>query len=248
MQMKTDDPVWFAEDGPAFRGQEPSYFNPEDFAWVKPLEAQWTVIRDELQALLAADGAALTPYMNATMASQVGRWKTYGLMFWGQRNRQRAASCPRTMEIVKDIPGLCAVSFNLLEPHSSIKPHYGDTNAIIRCHLGLDIPGDAPRCAFRVRDEVRSWQNGKLLMFCDAHQHTAWNNTDQNRYIMVIDVFRPEFQPRRREVISRVLTAITLDVNYQRWPWLRRFCSQGGRRRLVRSLHHAFFRLAAVTQ
>lgn len=248
MQMKTDDPVWFAEDGPAFRGDEPSYFNPDDFPWVKPLEAQWTVIRDELQALLAADGAALTPYMNASMASQAGRWKTFGLMFWGGRNHRRAAMCPRTMEIVKDIPGLCAVSFNLLEPQSSIKPHCGDTNAIIRCHLGLDVPAEAPRCAFRVRDEVRSWQNGRLLMFCDAYEHTAWNNTDRSRYIMVIDVFRPEFQARRAEVIWRVLTAINMGVNYQRRPWLRRFFKQGFRHRLVWRLHHAFYRLTAVVQ
>jgi aspartyl/asparaginyl beta-hydroxylase (cupin superfamily) len=123
------------------------------------------------------------------------------------------------------VPNICAISFNLLEPNTTIKPHNGDTNAIIRCHMGLEVPAAAPRCAFRVGSEIRSWEDGKFLMFCDAHEHTAWNNTERRRYILVVDVMRPEYVALKRRVSSRVLASISLQIYYQRFAWLKRYAS-----------------------
>jgi len=232
----TASPLWFAEDGGPFHGHEPSYFDPADFPWVAEVELKWEVIRDELKALLEADQASLTPYANTAMTTQPGRWKTFGMMFWLNRFSGPSKKCPRTMQILSRVPGLAAVSFNLLEPNSSIKPHRGDTNAIIRCHMGLDVPDTAPRCAFRVGGEVRSWENGKFLLFCDAHEHTAWNNTDRDRYILVIDIFRTQFHARRKAIASRVLASITLALILQRGEWLRRHCSRGFSRAVLFAL------------
>lgn len=65
-------------------------------------------------------------------------------------------------------------------------------SAIFRCHLGLKIPGEAPECCFTVGPESRSWEEGKVLMFCDAHRHTAVNYTDTVRFIVNFDVIRPK--------------------------------------------------------
>jgi len=223
--MTTATQLWFSEGGTPFTGSEPFYFDTAPFAWVKDLEQNWTVIRDELELLLKEHASQLVPYANGSMMSRPNQWRTFGMMFWtlpGRSNRQR---CPRTWALIRKIPNLCAASFNLLEPNTTIKPHHGDTNAIIRCHLGIRIPAPAPRCGFRVGSEVRSWEEGKMLMFCDAHEHTAWNNSSQQRYILVLDVMRPEFANRRIHVASRVLASIGVSIFYHRFDWMRRHFS-----------------------
>jgi aspartyl/asparaginyl beta-hydroxylase (cupin superfamily) len=232
--------MWFADDPVPFRGSEPFFYDTAQFAWVREVEAQWTVIRDEVLAVLAAQEAQLTPYMNEKMTSRPNQWKTLGLMFWTQRSVENCALFPKSWEIIRKIPHLTAASFNLLEGDTTIKPHMGNTNAIIRCHMGLVVPAPAPRCAFRVGTETRSWDEGRFLMFCDAHQHTAWNNTDAKRYILVVDVMRPEFAHATVATSSRVLAAIYHETAYQRKPWLKRWF--GGARGQAFTL--ALYRLA----
>lgn len=215
--------LWYAYGDPIFKGTEPFFYEPSDFEWTRHIEENWQTIRDELRMLRDAERNPMEPYVNTAMVSRPNQWKTFGMMFWGIPHIDKARQAPKTWELLKGIPNIMAMSFNLLEPNSTIKPHNGDTNAIIRCHFGLDIPATAPRCAFRVGTETRGWEEGKWLMFCDAHEHTAWNNTDRQRYILVIDVLRPEFVSRRRWIASRVLASINLDVYYLKYKWLRRF-------------------------
>jgi aspartyl/asparaginyl beta-hydroxylase (cupin superfamily) len=224
---------WFSEDGGAFDGVEPCYYDPADFPWVQFIESNWTVFRDELRQILAEDAEAMSPYANLAMTNKRGKWKTYGLMFWLHEMRDHTPRCPKSWELLQQIPNICSASFNLLEAQATIKPHYGDTNAVIRCHMGLEIPAPAPRCAFRVGSEVRSWEEGKFLMFCDAHEHTAWNNTDQPRYILLLDVMRPEFAGRRKATAARVLASISKEVYFQRFELLKKYFKTAFGRRVV---------------
>lgn len=236
-----DASLWFSDLPAPFAGPEPFYYDTADFPWAAQIEAQWQVIRDELAENLDLDRSILAPYMDATMMSRPGRWKTLGLMFWTRRSTENCRRFPRTWALLSDVPGLAAVSFNLLEPNSTIKPHVGNTNAIIRCHLGLVIPAAAPACAFRVGPETRSWEEGRLLMFCDAHQHTAWNNTDKERYIMVIDVMRPEFSAHRLAASARVLAGIHFENALRERPLMRRVFAGRRGQRLGFSLFRAYF-------
>ena len=218
----TNSTLWFADDGKPFTGSEPFFYDTSDFPWVRQVESQWTVIRDELLERLAQDEKILVPYVNKTMTSKPNQWKTLGLMFWTVKSVENCRNFPRTWEILKDVPNIIAISLNLLEEETTIKPHIGNTNAIIRCHLGLVIPEPAPRCGFRVGTETRSWEDGKFLMFCDAHQHTAWNNTNRKRYILVVDIIRPEFTRAKLMASSRVLAGIYHEAAYQRDTWLKK--------------------------
>jgi len=233
--------LWFADEKREFRGQEPCFFNTDDFPWVHQIESNWLVIRDELLAQLERDDSQLVPYLNHEMMSQPKKWRTLGLMFWAVESKTNRALFPRTWALLEQVPNLTAVSFNLLEGHTTIKPHSGNTNAIIRCHLGLVVPDSIPRCGFRVGNETRSWDEGKFLMFCDAHQHTAWNNTDQNRYIMVLDVMRPEFVSQQKRTCSRVLASIYHESACQRIGWLRRLCNRKWAASLTTSVFRAYY-------
>lgn len=235
--------LWFADTGTQFHGDEPYYFDNSKLPWTQLVEANWHTIKEELQTFISKQGDQLQPYHNSQMVNRPNRWRTLGLMFWGLREAEHCAHFPQTWQLLQQVPGLLAVSFNLLEEQTTIKPHYGNTNAIFRCHLGLQIPASAPHCGFRVGNEVRSWEEGKLLVFCDAHEHTAWNNARADRYVLVMDVIRPEFTKHKLYVASRVLASIYLDTFYQKLAPLKKFCNGPAARNLMFKLLTYYYRL-----
>jgi ornithine lipid ester-linked acyl 2-hydroxylase len=163
-------------------------------------------------------------------------------MYWTFESDKYVSMFPKTWELLRSVPNLTSASLLLLEPGSTIKPHVGDTNAMVRCHMGLIVPAPAPRCGLRVRDSTLSWEEGRIFMFNDAHEHTAWNNTDKVRYILSFDVMRPEFIGMERWVSSQVLGNIFFDVMCQRREWLRKLSANKLTQRFLRSLSKLFFR------
>ena len=75
-----------------------------------------------------------------------------------------------------------------MAPGSHIAPHHGWVTTVYRAHLGLVVPG---KCALRVGDEVRSWQEGEVLVFDDTAEHEAWNHAATARTILLVDFSRP---------------------------------------------------------
>ncbi len=235
--------LWFAFHGGKFRGTEPYYFDKRDFPWVEKVESQWLEVREELENLLKENGDIMTPYPIADMVTKPKRWKTFGFYFWKTKSHDNCKKCPKTAALLASIPNMTGASLNVLEPNTTIKPHHGDTNAIIRCHMGLGVPAPLPECGFKVGNEMRSWEDGKILMFCDAHIHTAWNNTSENRYILLIDIMRPEFASRTTEICCHALSALQLGFSYQRFAFLRKYFSSKRSAAVLHKLGKALLRL-----
>ena len=195
-----------------YDGSEPAFYNPGDFEWTKELKSNWQTILEEFQPWINdIDKGELKPYYNDEIQFPPQKWKTIGLMFWGKKNKKNWNLFPKTTKLMSTIPGLVGVSLSLLEAGAEIKPHGGETNGIIRCHLGLKIPESLPNCGFKVLEEQRSWQDGELIMFTDAHQHTAWNKTNENRFILLFDIIKPEFKNRKNEICRSVLAMLSMD-------------------------------------
>ena len=81
--------------------------------------------------------------------------------------------------------------FSILSPHKHIPAHKGLFKGFIRSHLGLIIPGQANDCVMRIENEQINWKEGKVVVFDDTFEHEVWNNTDETRVILLIDVIRP---------------------------------------------------------
>lgn len=233
---------WVAYDKGGYPAAEAHRFNPADFDWVGRIESQWKVVRDELIQVRKVQRDALLPYPDAGMTTRKGAWKTAGLMYWTFKSDKYIDMFPRLWSILQTIPNLTSASLLMLEPMSTIKPHVGDTNAVVRCHMGLIVPAPAPRCGLRVKDTTFSWEEGRIFMFNDAHEHTAWNNTDEERYILSFDVIRPEYRGMERWVSSQVLGNIFFDVMASRHAWLRRLSSSKPATAVLRRLSKLFFR------
>jgi aspartyl/asparaginyl beta-hydroxylase (cupin superfamily) len=215
---------WYMVDGGRYPGEDPYFYDPGDFPWVRTLEENWEAIRGEIEAMLADQkkGQRLKPYFNRVMVFPPRQWKTLGFYFWGFRMHDNCRACPALTRVLESIPGMTAGSLSVLEAGANINPHQGDTNAIIRAHLGLRVPAGLPDCGFQVGSEIQPWHEGKMLLFCDAHTHTAWNHARERRLILIVDVMLPEFAHRAGAICSHVLASALLQRLYQRVAWLNR--------------------------
>jgi aspartyl/asparaginyl beta-hydroxylase (cupin superfamily) len=122
------------------------------------------------------------------------------------------ARCPRTAALLEaaplaDVPGQAPTAFfSMLQPRTRIPPHTGVTNARLVCHVPLVIP---PGCGFRVGSETRQWVPGKAWVFDDTIEHEAWNDGDEPRYILIIDLWNPYLTEAEREWVRTATAAIT---------------------------------------
>jgi len=210
MQQTITHKLWYGVYGKEYVGSEPAFFDAQQFEWAKTLTSNHEVIVEELAPLMHEKNTDLKPYFDDDIQFPPKNWKTIGFYFWGKKNRKVCRRFPKTEAILKQIPGLISASFNMLEPNSVIKPHFGDTNAVYRAHLGIKIPTGLPDCGFVVKGESRPWKEGELLIFLDANVHEAFNKSPHRRYILLIDVLRPEFIKQKTNVCSNVLAMLSL--------------------------------------
>jgi len=201
-----------------YKGDEPSFVEPSNFKWAKDFEDKFEAIKAELYNYLKTN--KLESYFSTSMVNKNEVWKTFSLLSWDIQFFKRKSQFPVLMSIVDKYPEIVSVSFNQLEANGKILPHCGDTNAIYRCHFGIEIPAELPTCGFRVRNEEKSWIEGKWLVFMDAYTHEAFNNSYQKRIIMVIDVLRDEFINKRNTVTSTVRTSLFLQKRLHYFSFL----------------------------
>ena len=195
------------------------YFEREEFDWVPALEAQTDAIRDELLRLLA-DRSGFRPYLvtdpNSPRKEFHGLndnpdWSSLYLHENGAPVAANVARAPVTYAAMRDLP-LCRITtraptimFSLLKAGARIPAHTGMLNTRLICHLPLVVP---PDCGFRVGNEVREWEVGKLLIFDDTMEHEAWNDSDEDRVVLIFDVWRPEITLDERMAVEAIFAQI----------------------------------------
>jgi ornithine lipid ester-linked acyl 2-hydroxylase len=197
--------IWYCDSGKKYEGKEPLFFDI-DAPWVDLLEAEWLVIRSELNNLLQSQTNPLIHNPEIDLVSKPGQWKVFTFFFWNRKFEENCQKCPQTVELLKSLPNIVTASFSLLESNSTIKPHRGNTNAIMRCHLGLIIPASLPDCGIKIGNKEKSWVEGESFVFCDCHTHSAWNHTSEKRYVLMVDIVRPEFVSKTKEICDRVFS------------------------------------------
>ncbi len=156
------------------------------------LERNYVAIRTEVETLTAA---AFQPEGE----NEMGRpgWDIVPFYERGRKHEANCARCPTITRViegsnsVRTLAGLSYVS--KLSPGMHIEPHTGPTNMRLRCHLGINIP--AGDCGLKVGGETRHWQEGRCLVFDDALRHESWNDTDQPRIVLIVDVWHPDLTP-----------------------------------------------------
>ncbi len=201
---------------------EPNYFSPSDYEWATYIEQQWPQISQELWALVRSRNEQLIPYFKKEADDNTQSWQTLSFRTWGIDIKSTLSQCPAVADLFARFPQLVSASINLLKAGSKINAHQGDTNGIFRCHVGLQIPASLPDCGFEVGGEKRSWQEGKMLIFCDANYHWAWNYSPKDRLIFLFDVIRDEFMPQKKQICLTVRAFLLSQLLRQRFSLLQK--------------------------
>jgi hypothetical protein len=171
---------------------------PSAFPWVARLEAAFPAIRSELAGLLADD--ALVAVNRGYTTS--GEWAAGHLWIFGQKNEAICRRCPVTTEVVGAVQGaLGTAMFSALAPRTFIAPHCGFTSAKLRCQLPLMVP---PGCRLKVGDSELDQREGRAIVFDDSFLHSAWNDSDSVRYVLLFDFFHPDLDAGEVEYLSTI--------------------------------------------
>lgn len=170
------------------------YFDSDLFLWATRLEENHAVIKEELEGLLGhLEKIPSFQQISEDQKSitQDDKWKTYFLYGFGYKAEQNCARCPETTKLIEDIPGMKTAFFSILTPGKHIPEHRGLYKGFIRYHLGVKIPDPHTQCGIKVDGEIRHWREGESLIFDDTYQHEAWNNSDEIRVVLFMDILRP---------------------------------------------------------
>jgi beta-hydroxylase len=206
------------------------FLDTATFPWVAELEASWTQMRTELDEILRHQ-EDLPNFQDISVDQRTitddDRWKTFFFTAFGYRSDVNCARCPKTAALLDDVPGLITAFFSILASHKHIEAHRGPWRGLLRYHLALRVPEPAESCGISVGGEVRHWREGSSLLFDDGYEHFAWNDTDDVRVVLFVDVLRPlrgRAEAFNRGLIRAIsLSPFVLDGKRRHRAWERRF-------------------------
>ncbi len=184
------------------------FYEPIDFPELKVLEENAQVIISDLKKLIEAkvDNFWFNSYPGYVSSTTENAWKTFTFQFFTIKINRNNELCKSTSEILSKIPELITAEFSYLKPHTHIKPHRGFSREILRVHLGLIIPKE---CGIKVGEETRNWSEGKLLILDDSFTHEAWNNSDEERFILMLDIPNKKYGHTAKEISSYKINNMT---------------------------------------
>jgi hypothetical protein len=203
-----------------YNGSLPRFYLPEWFPELQPLKDNWRAIRDEILNFEKINGEIKGLDSNPYVAPQFEgiNWSNIFLENFMIKHHRNRKKFPVTSSVIDQIPNCSFAVISVLAPHTTILPHFGDTNGIVRAHLGLAIPAGLPECGARVGDEEQGWADGELTLFTEAYLHGTWNHTSQKRYVLVVDIVPAFHGVSKITVCTNLLGAQSFNYLEKRFP------------------------------
>ena len=193
------------------------FLRNEDFPFLQMFTDNWEKIRDEVQVILKnrEEIPAFQEVSPDQMKIATGKnWRTFFLYGFGEQLKKNCAQAPFTTSLLEKVPNIEISWFSILSPGYHIPPHQGVSKGILRAHLGLIIPKDAESCRIRVDNEFRVWKPGQIFVLDDTFEHEVWNNTTDERVILIFDFDRP-MKWKGRALLAFLIRIMKLTAFYQ---------------------------------
>lgn len=125
---------------------------------------------------------------------------------------------PQTTNIFKKISGIQSISFSRLKPKMQILPHQDwkkISNNVLRCHYGLIVPEN---CGSIIENWIEFMENDKWLVLDISKMHTSFNESESERYIIIVDMKRPDEIPigtsnvkTNKKIADEILSFFTIE-------------------------------------
>lgn len=98
---------------------------------------------------------------------------------------------PHLCKLLKKIPEVISCVISVLEPHIHIPMHVGYYKGIMRYMIPTHVPKDKENVFLCVNGIKYHWTEGVGVLWDDSFEHTVYNNTDEIRIVIYMDVLRP---------------------------------------------------------
>ena len=159
---------------------------------------------------------------HADDALHSGNWDWHSYVLNGNRNERFKERCPKTAEVIDTLEkegllfgtpfGFCF--FSTLHGNSSIQAHSGPMNLRLRMHLPLVVPKGGnqqntpsrPTTGIRVADQIREWHEGKAIILDDSYVHEVWNEANEPRVLLLLDLWHPDVRMEEKQKISTMFS------------------------------------------
>ena len=113
--------------------------------------------------------------------------------------------------------------FSNLGGVAKIEAHNAPTNLRLRIHLpivvkdnGVNPETGLPKCGIRVATSVRSYQQDQALVLDDSYDHEVWNDTQENRVVLLVDIWHPDVTQAEKEAVVDMFQAAKRDGLWKR--------------------------------
>ena len=166
------------------------WYNPEEFPFTTVLREGYEDIKKEL---LRIYGGRLFSQEaeNRNSYNLDGNWKTLVIKDLYAYTDIAKEHFPQTIQWLEKCDQVfLLVKFSAIDPGTHIRPHSGPSNERLRSHLTLVHSGGA---RFRVGDEWRTWEEGKVLIFDSSWEHEVIHDGTDRRVVMMLDIWHPDY-------------------------------------------------------
>lgn len=192
------------------------YSDSKMFSSTKILEENFEIIKKEALEVYTKNKTLKMKDIGNTffdsIDDQPNKWKVYVIKWYDKIQNNALQNCPQTSKIISQLSDVHIAMFSILEPGKIITPHKGASTGCLRYHLGLKIPKDKSNCYIIVNGEKFIWNEGEGLIFDDTYVHSVYNNTNEPRIILFVDIERPLMFPLN--YINKGLISFSPFINF----------------------------------
>lgn len=180
------------------------FWSSSDWSWLSEIEARllkYPAIADEVAAHLKC---AQWPEYGVNRYLPKNSW-TVKVLFEGNSPGMQEDAYnlfPSTCEALEPIRHkLLAAGFLRLAPKTRIPRHTDPNNTALTYLYGLIVP---PECGISVAGESRAFRKNSAICFDQTLPHEAWNDSNEPRVVLVLDLPHPDLTPIELDIIKEI--------------------------------------------
>jgi aspartyl/asparaginyl beta-hydroxylase (cupin superfamily) len=180
----------------AGRDQRPVVYDVEKtYPDLLTIDKNYEVISKELDGLLPEQSRMrryhdIDPGQEPISGADERAWRIFFVNVIGTKTLPTSDLCPRTTEIVGEIPNVMQAFFSILEPGKNVPSHNGVYFGYLRYHTAFRVPKKNPP-TIRIKDHYHTWKEGESILFDDSWNHEVTNEAEEVRVVLIVDVMRP---------------------------------------------------------
>jgi len=193
--------------------RNPPYLEMEKvFPESRVLRDNWKVIREEVDRILKNVEAIprfheIDPLQRVISARDDKAWRTFIIKGFDEWLPKNCEQVPRTTELLRAVPEISTAMFSIIDGGKHIPPHVGFFKSVLRYHLALIVPTDAP-VYITVGGTSYQWKEGEDVLFDDTFSHEVWNKSSGRRVVLFCDVLRDKTLPPVLRGLNRFMFRI----------------------------------------